>query len=93
MNLNKEGLVLVDFYATWCPPCKLLSPLIDQLAEERKDSLHVIKVNVDEEVELADSFKIYAVPTLVLINEGKEIARSEGYIPYEELLEFVNINK
>jgi thioredoxin 1 len=76
--LNSTTPVLVDFYATWCPPCKMLSPVVDQLAGEFAGRVKVVKVNVDEETALAGAFRIESVPTLIAFHEGKVVHRSPG---------------
>ena len=75
--LNSKNTVLVDFYADWCGPCKMLSPVIDQIAEENQD-IKVVKVNVDNAQDLAMKYQVMSIPTLVVIKEGKEINRSVG---------------
>jgi len=68
--LNAKEPVLVDFYATWCPPCKMLSPILEELAEEFKDKIKFVKVDVDEEYSLAERYGIRGVPTLMLFKDG-----------------------
>ncbi len=80
--------VLIDFFATWCGPCKMLSPVVDEVAEE-VDDVVFCKVDVDEEGELANRFNVMSVPTLVLIENGEVENSSVGFIPKEELLEFI----
>ena len=75
--LNSKNTVLVDFYADWCGPCKMLSPVIDQIAEENQD-IKVVKVNVDNAQDLAMKYQVMSIPTLVVIKEGKETHRSVG---------------
>ena len=71
--------VLIDFWASWCGPCQMLSPVVDEVAEERSD-IKVCKVNVDEQQELAMQFRVMSIPTLVVIKEGQETNRSVGFI-------------
>lgn len=78
-------LTLVDFFATWCGPCKMIAPVLEQL-----EDIDVIKVDVDEERELAVKFGIQAVPTLVLIKDKQEIARTQGYHDLEDLKNWIN---
>lgn len=80
--------VLIDFFATWCGPCKMLSPVVDEVAEEIDDVVFC-KVDVDEEGELANRFNVMSVPTLVLIENGEVENSSVGFIPKEELFEFI----
>ena len=76
--LQADGPVLVDFYATWCPPCRQLAPRIDELAAEYEGQAKVLKLNVDDTPELAQRFAISAVPTLILFEDGKPVARWAG---------------
>lgn len=80
--------VLIDFWATWCGPCRMIAPIIEEIAKERND-IKVCKVNVDEEPELSAQFKIYAIPTIVVIKDGAIKARSEGYKSKEELIRII----
>ena len=82
--LKNEKLVLVDFYADWCGPCKMLSPIIDQIAEENTN-IKVVKVNVDESQDLAMKYQVMSIPTLVIIQEGKEINRSVGLVDKSQI--------
>ncbi len=84
-NLNiDKGLLLVDFYATWCGPCRMMHPVIDSISSEN-DNLTVAKVDVDENEELARQYGIMSVPTFLLFKDGKLIDKRIGYIPKEEL--------
>lgn len=76
--------VLVDFYANWCGPCKMLSPILEKL-----DEIKVLKVNVDENPELARKYGVMSIPCLILFDEGKELKRNVGFIPEEKLKEFI----
>lgn len=86
---NQSGIVLVDFYAEWCGPCKMLSPIVDEIAEERTD-IKVGKVNVDESSELAIQYRVMSVPTLIVMLDGKEHARAVGYKAKQEILSMLN---
>ena len=81
--------VLVDFWAVWCGPCKMLSPLVDALAEKLGDAVAVGKVNVDDESDLAARFGIQSIPTLLLFRKGELVNRSVGVIPATALEQFV----
>ena len=82
--LNSKRPVVIDFYANWCGPCKMLSPVVDEVSDERDDVLFV-KVNVDEEEELAAKFGVMSIPMLVLIENGEVKKTSLGYKPKEAL--------
>ena len=77
--LNADKPVLLDFYADWCGPCKMLSPVLHELAEEKSGALKVGKVNVDEQMELAMRFQVSSIPMLVVFKDGKIVAKSVGY--------------
>lgn len=83
-----KGTVLVDFWASWCMPCKMLSPVVDEVAEE-VTSVKVAKVNVDEQQSLAARFDVMSIPTLIVFKDGKEVRRSVGVIPKEAVKELV----
>ena len=76
--MNSEKLVLIDFWAAWCGPCRMIAPIIEEIAEERKDIL-VCKVNVDEEEALAAQFGISSIPTIVVMKNGKITAKAKPY--------------
>ena len=83
--LGSDKTVLVDFWASWCGPCKMLSPVVDQIAEE-KDDIKVCKLNVDEQQDIAVKYKVMSIPTLIVFKNGEEVNRSVGVIPKEEIL-------
>ena len=76
--LGSKGIVLVDFWAPWCVPCKIIAPAVEKIADEMKGSIKVTKVNVDEAPEVATEMAILNIPTLVLFKEGKELVRIVG---------------
>ena len=80
--------VLVDFYADWCGPCKMLSPTVDEVAQEN-DDIKVVKVNVDESQNTAIKYQVMSIPTLVVIKNGNEVNRSVGVIDKEEVLNMI----
>lgn len=82
--LKAEGTVLVDFWATWCGPCRMLSPIVDEVANERPD-VKVGKINVDEQPELAQQFGIMSIPTLLVFKNGEKVQESVGLIPKEKV--------
>jgi thioredoxin 1 len=79
--------VLVDFWAEWCPPCRMLGPIVEEV-EKETPAIKVGKVNVDKEGALAERFGIMSIPTLILFKEGKEAKRTLGAMPKEDLLKF-----
>ena len=81
--------VLLDFYADWCGPCKMLSPVLHEIAEENTGALKVGKVNVDEQMELAMRFQVSNIPMLVVFKDGKAVAKSVGYRPKSEIAAMV----
>ncbi len=86
--LQSSGTVLVDFYADWCGPCKMLSPVLEELEKDRKD-FKLCKINVDEEGDLAGSYGVQSIPTLALIKDGKLIKTTVGFMPKEKVNEFL----
>lgn len=77
--------VLVDFWASWCGPCKMMSPVVDRISEEMGTSARVCKVNIDEQQELASKYNVMSIPTFLLFKDGKEVNRVVGAMPKEEL--------
>lgn len=88
--LKAPGKVLLDFWAAWCGPCKMIAPVLAEVAAEHED-VTIGKVNVDEQMELAMQFKIVSIPTLILMEGGEEVTKTVGYCPKEEVEELLGL--
>lgn len=88
--MNQEKPVLIDFWATWCGPCRMQAPIIEQLGEELEDSAVIAKLDVDESPEIAAQFSVMSIPTLVILKDGKVIARKTGTTPKAVLLSMLD---
>lgn len=95
LHLNEEsfkefvadkGLTIVDFYATWCPPCKMLAPIMDELAQEA-NGYQVAKIDIDQEINVANEFGVMSIPTIIFFKDGQEIQRLVGFRNKDELLD------
>ena len=88
--LECDKTVLIDFWASWCAPCRMLSPVVDEIAEENTQ-IKVCKVNVDKEGELAAAFRVSSIPMLVVIKDKKVVETSIGVVPKQKILQMINI--
>ena len=86
--INSEKTVLIDFWATWCGPCRMIAPIVEEIANENPD-IKVCKVNVDEQQELAGMFNIASIPTLVVIKNAEVVNTGIGFMPKEKILELL----
>ena len=88
--LNEEKIVLIDFWATWCGPCQMIAPVIEDIANSQKDKVKVCKVNVDDEQELAIKYGVMSIPTLLFMKNGEPIKTVVGFHSKSELEEIIN---
>lgn len=89
--IGKKGVVLVDFFATWCPPCKMLAPILEEIGNSRAE-FDIIKVNIDENINIATEYKIEVVPTMLIFKDGKVVDTLVGYMPKEEIIDKVTMH-
>jgi thioredoxin 1 len=89
--LKADKPVLVDFWATWCMPCRMIAPIVEEIAEETAGQAYVGKVNVDEQAELAVRYRVSSIPTLIVFENGQEQRRTVGAQDKEELLDFLRV--
>jgi thioredoxin 1 len=87
---NSTEPVLIDFWAEWCGPCKMLSPVIDQLSEEMKGKIKIVKMNIDENPETPSSLGVRSIPTLMIFKDGKQISSKVGAHPKNKLKEWID---
>ena len=90
--LQDNKLIIVDFWATWCGPCRMLSPLLDEVEEEMADKISVVKVNVDDADEIAMKYRIMNIPTLLFFKGGQLVDKTVGAMPKNVLVDKINAN-
>lgn len=87
-NEVKEGLVLVDFYADWCGPCRMFSEIIDEVVKE-KENLKILKINIDKFDDISKKYGVMSIPTILLFKEGQKVKENVGFLSLEELEDFI----
>lgn len=95
-SFNEEtsnGLVLADFWATWCGPCKMIAPVLEEIDSEMGDQVKIAKLDVDNNQVTAAEYQVMSIPTLLLFKDGELVAKTVGFQPKEALVEFINNNK
>lgn len=88
--LNDNQLVLVDFFASWCGPCKMFAPIIEELSQKYKNSIKTLKLDIDENQDISDKYSINSVPTLILFKNTKPVERNSGLIPLSQCENLIN---
>lgn len=89
-NIIQSGITLVDFYATWCGPCRMLAPFIEEIESDFQDKINIVKLDVDECGEVAARYAINAIPALLVFKDGELIKSNVGFIPKEEIANMIN---
>ena len=87
-ELTKSGTVLVDFFATWCGPCKMLAPVLEDLDKDPSFDVQIIKIDTDEAEEIAMEYRIQAIPTLILFKDGKAVKSQLGFMRKDQIIDF-----
>jgi len=88
----ESGITVVDFFATWCGPCKMLAPVLEGLSSEMEGKAKFIKVDIDQSLDLANEFQIASVPTMLIFKDGKKVEQLVGFLPKEKILQTIEAN-
>lgn len=91
--INSETPVLVDFFADWCGPCKMLAPILKQVKEELGENVKIVKIDVDKNQPLAAQYQVRGVPTMILFKDGKQLWRQSGVLQKNEIVAIINQHK
>lgn len=87
--LENDKVILVDFFATWCPPCKMLSPVLEKISNSRA-AFDIAKINIDESQELASEYEVEAVPTMIVFKEGKQVEKIVGFVDEDDIVDLMS---
>ena len=88
-QVTKSGVIMIDFWAGWCAPCKRMSPIVEEIANENNKRVKICKINVEQEKELSAKFEIFSIPTFVFLKNGKEVGRTSGMMSKEDLKKII----
>ncbi|MBE5961421.1 MAG: thioredoxin [Lachnospiraceae bacterium] len=87
--LKESKTVVLDFFAKWCMPCRMISPIIEEISDEMNDTVKVCKIDVDEAPDLARQYRVLSIPTVLVVKGGEEVKRSIGFVPKKEIADMI----